>query len=99
MKRNPLDARDARRFLREFWQKKPLFARAVLPQPDATIDRAGLIELACRDDVESRLVIGAGKTWRVEHGPFRPREFARLPRRNWTLLVNSVENYVPAARQ
>ena len=99
MKQNLLDARGARRFLKEFWQKKPLFARAVLPRLDAAIDRAGLIELACRDDVESRLVMGTGKNWRVEHGPFHPRKFARLPRRNWTLLVNGVENYVPAARQ
>ena len=99
VKQDPLDARNARRFLREFWQRKPLFARAVLPQLDAAIDRAGLIELACRDDVESRLVMRAGKRWRVEHGPFRRRDFTRLPRRNWTLLVNGVENYVPAARQ
>ena len=57
-----------------------------------------MIELACRDDVESRLVIGARKSWRVEHGPFRRRDFTRLPPRNWTLLVNGLETVVPAAR-
>ena len=97
MNHNLPDALDARRFLAGFWQKKPLLARAVLP-PDAAIDRARLVELACRDDVESRLVIGAGKTWRVEHGPFRRRDFARLPPRNWTLLVNGIENFAPEGR-
>ena len=96
---NLLGARGARRFLKECWQKKLLLARGALPQLATALDRARLIELACRDDVESRLVLGAGKTWRIEHGPFRPRDFAQLPRRNWTLLVNGVENFVPAARE
>ncbi len=99
MSDNLLGARGARRFLEEFWQKKPLLARGVLPQLAASIDRARLIELACRDDVESRLVTSARKTWRVRHGPFRRSDFAQLPPRNWTLLVNGVENFIPAARE
>ncbi len=89
----------ARRFLAEFWQKKPLLARGVLKEPAATLDRAQLIELACRDDTESRLVIGAGGKWRVEQGPFRRRDFTRLPPRGWTLLVNGLETALPAARE
>lgn len=96
---NLLGARGARRFLKEFWQKKPLLARGALPRLAAALDRARLIELACRDDVESRLVMGGRTTWRVEHGPFRRRDFTHLPPRNWTLLVNGVENFVPAARE
>jgi len=98
MSNNLLGALGARRFFNQFWQKKPLLARGVLPQLGAAIDRASLLKLACRDDVESRLVIGARKTWRVEHGPFRRRDFALLPPRNWTLLVHGVENFMPAAR-
>ncbi len=90
---------DARHFLENFWQKKPLLARAAFAQLGDALDRARMIELACRDDVESRLVIGARSTWRVEHGPFRKRDFARLPRRNWTLLVNGLETILPVARK
>ena len=90
---------DGPRFLAEFWQKKPLLARAALTQLSGVLNRARMIELACRDDVESRLVIGSRQTWRVEHGPFRKRDFAQLPRRNWTLLVNGLENVVAAARK
>jgi 50S ribosomal protein L16 3-hydroxylase len=89
---------DTRKFLADFWQKEPLLARGALAQFAAELDRARMIELACRDDVESRLVIGAGKNWQVEHGPFRKRDFARLPPRNWTLLVNGLEAVLPAAR-
>ena len=90
---------DAQRFLEENWQKKPLLLRGALPQVAAAVDRAKLCGLACRDDVESRLVFGSGRRWRVEHGPFRRRDLARLPPRDWTLLVNGVENFVPAARE
>lgn len=98
MSDNLLTARGAREFLQQYWQKKPLLARHVLSEDAAAIDRAQLIALACRDEVESRLVIGTGRKWRVEHGPFRRRDFAQLPPRNWTLLVNGVENHIPAAR-
>ncbi len=93
-----LSARGSRHFLENFWQKKPALERGALPEIATAIDRKRLIDLACRDDVESRLVIGANKTWDVQPGPFRRRDFTRLPPRNWTLLVNGVENFLPAAR-
>ena len=94
----PENVADARAFLAEFWQKKPLFARGALPACAGALDRARMLELACRDDVESRLVTGARKSWRVERGPFRKRDLLRLPRRDWTLLVNGLESVLPAAR-
>jgi 50S ribosomal protein L16 3-hydroxylase len=63
---------DARTFLARYWQKKPLFARGALPRFANVLTRAQIFELACRDDVESRLVTGARKSWRVEQGPFSP---------------------------
>ena len=32
-----------------------------------------------------------GRRWRVRHGPFSPRDFKRLPRSGWTLLVQGVD--------
>lgn len=98
MKTTPLGRFGVKRFLREVWQKQPLVLRAAVPQLADVLTRADLIDLACRDDVESRLVLGSGRAWEVRHGPFRRREFARLPPREWTLLVNGVETLVPAAR-
>ena len=89
----------AKKFLAQYWQKKPLYARGAMKSLASDLDRARMIELACRDDVESRLVMGARTAWRVEHGPFRRRDFARLPPRGWTLLINGLETLLPAARE
>ena len=56
----------AQKFLAEFWQKKPLLARGALKQFSSVLDRARMLQLACRDDVESRVVIGSRHSWRVE---------------------------------
>lgn len=99
MKKNPLGTYDIARFLRDCWQKKPLVLRGIAPGLAAALCRDDLIDLACREDSESRLIIGSGRRWEVRHGPFRKRDFAGLPARCWTLLVNGVDTLVPAARQ
>ncbi|NBR29035.1 MAG: cupin domain-containing protein, partial [Betaproteobacteria bacterium] len=98
MKKNPLGRFAVRRFLREHWQKKPLVLRGIAPALAEALTRDDLIDLACRDDTESRLIVGHGRNWSVRHGPFRRRDFTRLPARQWTLLVNGVDTMVPAAR-
>ncbi len=85
-------------FLRKHWQKKPLLVRAALPQFATLITRATLIELAQQPEAEARLILRSGKRWQVRHGPFAKRDFARLPARNWTLLVQGVDHLLPAAR-
>lgn len=85
-----------RRFLSLHWQKRPLLVRGAIPGFTGFLDQAGLFSLAARDDVESRLVIREGRRWRLEHGPFRRRDLAGLPERNWTLLVQGVNLHHPA---
>ena len=99
MKKNPLSAFGIARFLRDFWQRKPLVLRGIAPALATALGRDDLIDRACREDAESRLVIGSGRRWQVRHGPFRRRDFAQLPPTRWTLLVNGVDTLVPAARQ
>jgi 50S ribosomal protein L16 3-hydroxylase len=86
-------------FLRRHWQKNPLLVREAIPGFEGVIDFRTMIELAGRDDCESRLLLRAGRRWTVEHGPFARRHLLRLPQRNWTLLVQGVNLFVPAARQ
>jgi 50S ribosomal protein L16 3-hydroxylase len=94
----PLGALAPQRFLKQIWQRKPLFVRHALPELATLLNRDQLFDLADSDEVESRLVIRNGKAWRVQHGPFKRRALRRLPARNWTLLVNGVENFLPEAR-
>jgi 50S ribosomal protein L16 3-hydroxylase len=37
--------------------------------------------------------------WSVEYGPFERRRFKRLPRHNWTLLLQGLDQTLPAARE
>ena len=85
-------------FLRRHWQKKPLLARASLPQFAPLVSRRDLLEMAQSPDTEARLIIRDGRQWRVTCGPFRKRDFTRLPARNWTLLVQCVNHVLPAAQ-
>ena len=84
------------RFLRRVWQKEALLLRGAFAGFREPLTAANLFALARRDDVESRLVVRAGSRWSLEHGPFGRADFAALPERNWTLLVQGV-NLVSAA--
>lgn len=85
-------------FLRRHWQKQPLLVRASLPEFASLVSRHDLLEMAQSPDTEARLIIRNGGRWRVLHGPFSKRDFAKLPARNWTLLVQFVNHVLPAAQ-
>lgn len=79
-----------KQFFSEYWHKKPLLIRNAVPNLDRVLDRDGLMQLACREDAESRLVRAVRDNWQVRHGPFEAAELAALPKRNWSLLVSGV---------
>jgi 50S ribosomal protein L16 3-hydroxylase len=85
------------RFLRDYWHKRPLLVRAALPGFSGLLSPAALRGLACREDVESRLIQGRDTDWQLDHGPFRKRDFSRLPPTAWTLLVQSLNHVLPEA--
>jgi len=70
-----------------------------MPDFAGIVDRSAMIELACGDGCESRLVLRQGHRWSVEHGPFERKRFVRLPRNNWTLLLQGLDKVLPDARQ
>lgn len=84
-------------FLNEYWQKKPLLIRNAFPDFESPIDPDDLAGLAMEDDAESRLIFENGKKgpWELRHGPFNEEDFANLPEKNWTLLVQAVDQWVP----
>lgn len=87
-----------RAFLRRHWQKKPLLARQALPHYGKLVTRDVLFALASRDDAQSRIVSRSRGRWQVAHGPFSKRQLARLPARGWTLLVQGINQVLPAAQ-
>src|SRR5690349_20248528 len=99
MRSNLLGGLSPREFLRRHWQKKPLLVRGALPEFVDAIGPARIFALACRDDIESRLVQHDGKRWRVRHGPFAKSALARLPRSGWSLLVQGTDHFSARARE
>ena len=87
-----------RRFMRTHWQRRPLLVRQALPGVSPPLARAGLFDLAGRDDVESRLVVRRGDDWRLRRGPLARRALPSLRQPGWTLLVQGLDLHVPAAR-
>ncbi len=85
------------RFLRDYWHKRPLLIRNAVPDFSGLLSPDAMLRLAMRDDVESRLIQGSGRHWQLDHGPFSTRDFRRLPKAGWTLLVQSLNHVLPAA--
>lgn len=86
----------AREFLRDYWQKKPLLVRQAIPDFESPISPDELAGLALEEEVESRLVIEHGeRPWELQRGPFNEDTFQELPERDWTLLVQAVDQFVP----
>jgi 50S ribosomal protein L16 3-hydroxylase len=84
-------------FLQQYWQKKPLLVRGAIPGFGGLLSAEELAGLACEDDVQSRLVIQQKGQWLLEHGPLEEARFAKLPERDWTLLVQEVNHHLSEA--
>jgi 50S ribosomal protein L16 3-hydroxylase len=102
-----LGGRSPAAFLRGYWQKRPLLIRQAVPgfqgidlgrgRHGGILGRDGLLTLAERSDVTSRLVIHhprrkAGWRWERHDGPFGALRADRMPLTNWTVLVHGVES-------
>lgn len=99
MKPSPLGGLDAGTFLRRHWQKKPLLIRGAFPRFRDPLSPAQVLALAARDDANARLVRRRASRWSLEHGPLEPATLARLPRRDWTVLVQDTHHFSDRAAQ
>ena len=82
-------------FLRRYWQQEPLLIRKALANYQSPISADELAGLALESEVESRLVGCEGRDWTLKHGPFTEEDFLSLPEKDWTLLVQGVDLWVP----
>ncbi len=87
-------------FLRDYWQKKPLLIRQAIPGFKGLLDPQQLIGLACRDDVQARLVTYQRKQWKLRNEPFVPGDFEGLSKKGtWSVLVQGVNHFLPAGAE
>ncbi|ALG68869.1 cupin domain-containing protein [Beggiatoa leptomitoformis] len=82
-------------FLKYYWQKRPLLIRQAIPNFKNPIPPKDLLDLACEEMVESRLIMEkGGKTpWEVHYSPLQKKMFKRLPKTHWTVLVQEANRY------
>lgn len=80
-----------RRFMREYWQRRPVLIRAAFPDFAPPVGRRRMFELAASADVESRLIVRHGARWSLRHGPIPRRSLPPLAQARWTLLVQGLD--------
>lgn len=92
--RQPLGMSPAR-FLRDYWQKRPLLIRGGFPTFGKAIAPDDLAGLACEEAALSRIVLHDAQRDRytLHNGPFAESDFAKLPKTHWTLLVQDVDKW------
>ncbi len=102
--RQLLGGLSARAFMQRYWHKQPLLIRNAIPGFKPLISKGQLFTLAKQDEVESRIVTRAARAgaparamWQLHHGPFSARDFRRPANEKWSLLVQGVNLYLPAA--
>ena len=98
MKLAMLNGLSAHQFLSEYWQKKPLLIRNAFPGFKDFVSFDSLQALAQRDDVLSRLVTERDGDWSVKQGPLRSSDFRGLKRAHWSLLVQGIDQLLPAGK-
>ncbi|MGN6706416.1 MAG: ribosomal protein uL16 3-hydroxylase [Rhodanobacter sp.] len=83
------------RFLRDYWQKRPLLVRNAFPGFRPPLQPDDLAGLACEPTALARLIVHdeARDRWQVKSSPLEEADFAATPPRNWTLLVQDVDKW------
>jgi 50S ribosomal protein L16 3-hydroxylase len=82
-------------FLTEYWQKKPVVLRNVLPDFSDFLDENDLAGLAMEEGIDSRIIRLLDNEWDVFSGPIL--EFESCCQGRWTLLVQGVDKYIDDA--
>jgi Uncharacterized conserved protein len=85
--------------MRRHWQKKPLLVRQALPGVQPPVTRAQMFALAQQEDVESRLIVAKGDTWKLRHGPLPRQALPAVKQPRWTLLVQGLDLHVAEAHE
>lgn len=89
------------KFLKDYWQKKPLLVKGALENVQALATPDNLMEMGQNENFESRMVWSSGgKTpWEAQEGPFTKKQFTRNEKDKWTLIVHGLELYFKEFRQ
>ena len=86
-------------FLRDYWQKKPLLIRQAFPKFQGLLNAQQLIELACEEDAQARLITQSRGKFTLQHAPFEAQDFGNFGKAKWTVLVQGANHHLPEAAE
>ncbi|MBU0688122.1 MAG: cupin domain-containing protein [Gammaproteobacteria bacterium] len=100
MKNTLLGGLSPQKFLRDYWQKKPLLIRQAVPGFKGLLDPKQLMTLACDEDAQARLVTYQRGEFDLRHAPFTAKDFTGLSKKGqWSVLVQGVNHFLPEASE
>ena len=77
-----------KKFMAEYWHKKPCLIRQAFPDFLPLLSRDTLFELAQSDLIETRLITHFERKWAMQHGPHQ--KLPSVSKKQWTLLVQGI---------
>jgi len=82
-------------FLRDYWQKKPLYLPAAINHFTDPLEPEELAGLACEEEIAARIILDKGNDdWQIMHNPFTEDDFTNLPATHWTVLVQDLNKHI-----
>ncbi len=99
MKNTLLGGMTPQQFLRDYWQKKPLLIRQAVPGFKGLLDPQQLIDLACEEDVQARIVTQQRGKFGLQYSPFTAQDFGSFGKTHWSVLVQGVNHFLPSATE
>lgn len=92
---------DKSQWLKKYWQKAPCLFKNAFARPPDYLSPDELAGFALQEEVESRLIIQdtSNQQWSIEHGPLCESRFSNLTESNWTLLVQSIDCWLPESQK
>jgi 50S ribosomal protein L16 3-hydroxylase len=89
----------AEQFLKKYWQKKPYLFRNAFPKFVDPLTPDELAGIAMEEGVHARLVREkeGKKSWTLKKGPFPEDLLRTLPKKDWTILVSNLEQWIDEA--
>ena len=95
---------DKAKFLKDYWQKKPILIKNFFSNFEDYTNPEELLEIACIDAVDSRIVTTrpeycVAERYSLIQGPFDSDSLPALTEKNWSLLVQSAELWIPDLRE
>ena len=98
MKLELLGGISPKKFLRNYWQKKPFWCAERYPAFRACSPGTILSGLLAGTTRNPDLLLKEKGDGRSSMGLFHLSVFSRLPKKQWTLLVQDVNHFLPSAR-